>query len=165
MIEQKLSDEISVDNSGNSENKTCIISVRIDDETRIFIESMSEKSGLTKSEFLRFLVAERINNFIDCTRYTDKETEREMKAALYFAANTMSEYKTALHEIEYQLRKIGVNFNQELKKLDEFSDIKDYPILPAETIDNLIEELKKITFYCNQEFEIYGEVLRCLLPS
>lgn len=164
-MENIFDENIMNDAEGEKKRKSRKVSVRIDDDMAKFIEDMSEQYELTKSNVLRIIIAGRINKFTDHSRYVDKETEREIKSALYFAANMMGEYKSALQNIEFQLRKIGANYNQQIKYMDEFSDKDSIPILPRDEIKNLVEEAEKIAFYCNQEFELYGEVLRCLLPA
>ena len=162
---EQILDENNKNNAANNEKrKTKKISVRIDDDMDKSIESIAEKNNASKSNVLRIIIEGHLNSFTDHCRYVDEENEREIKSALYFAANMMGEYKSELQKIEFQLRKIGTNYNQQLKYMDEFSDKDSIPVLPRDEINNLIEETKKIAFYCNEEFEIYGEVLRCLLP-
>lgn len=164
-MENIIDENIMNDVEEEKKRKTCKISVRIDDDMAKFIEDMSDQYELSKSNVLRIIIAGRLNKFTDHIRYVDKETEREIKSALYFAANMMAEYKSELQKIEFQLQKIGINYNQQIKYMDEFTVKDSIPVLPRDEIKNLVEEAKKIAFYCDQEFELYGEVLRCLLPA
>ena len=85
-MENIFDENIMNDAEGEKKRKSRKVSVRIDDDMAKFIEDMSEQYELTKSNVLRIIIAGRINKFTDHSRYIDKETEREIKSALYFAA-------------------------------------------------------------------------------
>ena len=72
----------------------------------------------------------------------------------------MSIYNMQLQQLENQLRKIGYNYNQELK----WRKINQLPNLPVDAITNQIKDFKTICDNIKDQLSIYGEVLLCLIP-
>lgn len=84
------------------------LTIRFTPETMDIINDLATQNGITKAEFVRLVITHRTLDYLNNIIYADDNDKKEIAAAVY-------ELKTEMQLVRTELRRIGINYNQELK--------------------------------------------------
>lgn len=84
------------------------VTVRFSEDAWGVIHDMAEESGVPMAELIRAVVDNRLERYLGTVQYIDKEQGKQIEAQLKSLYEVLS-------KIEFDLNRIGVNYNQEIK--------------------------------------------------
>lgn len=107
---EKVSGCKAVNDAEKSESTKLVrTEVRFTPEVNQALTEISQEYGISKSQLIRIIVDKRMDEYLGTVKYIDREQGAEIKKQISDLQNTMSMIYTELH-------RIGVNYNQEVKR-------------------------------------------------
>ena len=88
--------------------KSKTIGVRFDEDFHKLLVTLAKENGLTVSDIVRLSVGNALERYLDKVRYVSPEQGRMIHETIISLGNT-------LVDIQEQIHRIGVNFNQEIR--------------------------------------------------
>ena len=82
--------------------------VRFTAEANKALDEIAEENGISKAELIRYIVDNRMNDYLGSIKFIDPEQGDEIRRDIMRLMNELTAVKT-------ELRRIGVNYNQEIK--------------------------------------------------
>lgn len=82
--------------------------VRFTAEANEALDEIARENGISKAQLIRYIVDNRMVDYLGAIRYIDPEQGEEILAAIQELTNVLTAVKAELH-------RIGVNYNQEIK--------------------------------------------------
>lgn len=92
--------------------KLVATTVRFSAEANKAIQDLADEYGVSKSEVVRLAVAGGLEKYLGNLKYVDKQYAKIINANIMILANLMQDIKS-------ELRRIGVNYNQQVKAMHE----------------------------------------------
>lgn len=86
--------------------------VRFTAEANEALDEIAKENGISKAQLIRYIVDNRMVDYLGAIRYIDPEQGEEIQAEIQELMNALTAVKTELH-------RIGVNYNQEIKNQNE----------------------------------------------
>ena len=82
--------------------------VRFTAEANEALDEIAKENGISKAELIRYIVDNRMNDYLGSIKFIDPEQGDEIRRDIMRVMNELTAVKT-------ELRRIGVNYNQEIK--------------------------------------------------
>jgi hypothetical protein len=95
----------------NKNNIKVFVGIRLDAETVEKAERLANEFGLNKSEVLRLAIDDNLEKYLGSVRYIDEKQGRAVTIRL-------SEIGNQIIRVNDSIRRIGVNFNMLVKKVN-----------------------------------------------
>ncbi len=92
--------------------KLVATTVRFSAEANKAIQDLADEYGVSKSEVVRLAVAGGLEKYLGNVKYVDEQYAKIINANIMILANLMQDIKS-------ELRRIGVNYNQQVKAMHE----------------------------------------------
>lgn len=92
--------------------KLVATTVRFSAEANKAIQDLADEYGVSKSEVVRLAVAGGLEKYLGNLKYVDEQYAKIINANIMILANLMQDIKS-------ELRRIGVNYNQQVKAMHE----------------------------------------------
>jgi hypothetical protein len=121
-------------------NRKVFVGIRLDADTVEETERLAKEFGLNKSEVLRLAIDDNLEKYLANVRYID---ESQGKAI----ATRLSEIGNQIIRVNDSIRRIGVNFNMFVKKVNSNQMnllYKQEKILSKEELESIAEQYQSI---------------------
>jgi hypothetical protein len=121
-------------------NKKVFVGIRLDADTVEKAERLAKEFGLNKSEVLRLAIDDNLEKYLGNVSYID---EKQGKAI----ATRLSEIGNQIIRVNESIRRIGVNFNMFVKKINsnQMNNLyKQEKILSKTELENIAEQFQSI---------------------
>ncbi len=92
----------------NGAEKLVRTEVRFTAEANKTLDEIAEENGISKAQLIRYIVDNRMVDYLGSIKFIDPEQGEEIQREIMSVMNELSAVKT-------ELRRIGVNYNQEIK--------------------------------------------------
>lgn len=138
--------KVSNSNIGSSENSSSEetllnpITVRFSKDALDAIRQVAEMNGTSMGDIVRLCVDNRLIKYLQSVLFIDYDQGQDFQNAVFGIADE-------LQKIRWELHKIGVNYNQEVKVLNEVNKRGGKVVTPAFNSDsyiNVYRRLKKV---------------------
>lgn len=113
--------------------------VRFTAEANAALDEIAKENNISKAQLIRYIVDNRMVDYLGSIKFLDPEQGKNIRREIMRVMNEVSAVKT-------ELRRIGVNYNQEIKNQNEM--LKSGVTIAAaggyldvQAIDKLIEKL------------------------
>lgn len=83
------------------------------------LKEFSDEMGLTLSETVRLATQSNIANYLDSVRFLDSEQAKQIAENQSVVNKNICALFNELQDIRNELRRIGINYNQQVKLLNE----------------------------------------------
>lgn len=125
-------------------NKLIPVTVRLPEQAVFQLRGLSEEFGVSLAEVVRVAIEQELENYFGNIRYIDREQALEIKKAI-------AELTAICRDILNNVRRIGINYNQELRLKNAYK--KYYDILNDYKASE-DERCKAFDEFKNEESEI-----------
>ncbi|EFR31875.1 hypothetical protein [Eremococcus coleocola] len=113
------------------------MTVRFSREANEVFQELADRNGVSKAQVVRIAAAGGLERYFGNLRYIDREQADAINSILIILANELSEMKQ-------QIRRIGVNFYQDLKlKYDGKLD-RDVEILDMQKLEDIVTNYEQV---------------------
>ena len=86
--------------------------VRFTAEANKALDEIAKENGISKAQLIRYIVDNRMVDYLGSIKFIDPEQGEEIQQEIMSVMNELSAVKT-------ELRRIGVNYNQEIKNQNQ----------------------------------------------
>lgn len=113
--------------------------VRFTAEANKALDEIAEENGISKAELIRYIVDNRMVDYLGSIKFLDPEQGEEIRRDIMRVMNELTAVKT-------ELRRIGVNYNQEIKNQNQMwksgvAITAPNGYLDVQAIDKMMEQL------------------------
>ena len=136
----------------NTNGKMKVMNIRFTPEVYESLKELSEEFDVSMARIVRLALSDNLSKYLGEVRYVDKEQARQINHNICILGRD-------LRQIGNQLRRIGINYNQELKlKHIEEKNMSDYEkeqarnqvtkdveLLDKDELESLIARYEKAT--------------------
>lgn len=96
----------------NEAEKLVRTEVRFTAEANEALDEIAKENGISKAQLIRYIVDNRMVDYLGSIKFIDPEQGEEIQQEIMSVMNELSAVKT-------ELRRIGVNYNQEIKNQNQ----------------------------------------------
>ena len=111
--------------------------VRFTAEANEALDEIAKENNISKAQLIRYIVDNRMVDYLGSIKFIDPEQGEEIRRDIMRVMNEVSAVKT-------ELRRIGVNYNQEIKTMNELKKRGIEPSvtgrLDVDAVEKLIEK-------------------------
>ncbi|BAN93870.1 plasmid transfer protein [Streptococcus dysgalactiae] len=113
------------------------MTVRFSREANEVFQELADRNGVSKAQVVRIAAAGGLERYFGNLRYIDREQADAINSNLIILANELSEMK-------HQIRRIGVNFYQDLKLKYEGKLDRDVEILDMQKLEDIMTNYEQV---------------------
>ena len=123
----------------NEAEKLVRTEVRFTAEANKALDEIAEENGISKAQLIRYIVDNRMVDYLRSIKFIDPEQGEEIQREIVHVMNELTAVKN-------ELRRIGVNYNQEIKNQNQMwksgvAITAPNRYLDVKAIDKMMEQL------------------------
>ena len=136
---------------GNCESKDRLITVRFNSDVVGIIDELADEYRVSRSDIIRMAMDNTLSKHLDKVKFINTEQGKDINMNIVKLGNTMGE---AL----YNIRKIGTNFDQLLKKVNsgQINDLqRSGDLISRKELDGIVKRMEIVAEKVGENLNVF----------